>query len=80
MSKPMSAKIINWIFYTCSLLLVGVILLMITQGMDVILDYIIYVAILFIAWWISMFLKLKLDNDQRRDRVKNYKERLKDRL
>lgn len=76
----MSAKIINWIFYTCSLLLVGVILLMITQGMDVILDYIIYVAILFIAWWISLFLKLKLDNDQRRDRVKNYKERLKDRL
>ncbi len=63
-----------WLLSICLIVFVG---LGLKSGFELLYDYYWLFLILFLAWWISLFAKMKLDNQKRKDRVKNFGDRIR---
>ncbi|WP_018108243.1 hypothetical protein [Bacteroides propionicifaciens] len=63
-----------WLLSICLIVFVG---LGLKSGFELLYDYYWLFLILFLAWWISLFAKMKQDNQKRKDRVKNFGDRIR---
>lgn len=63
-----------WLLSICLIVFVG---LGLKSGFELLYDYYWLFLILFLAWWISLFAKMKLDNQKRKDRIKNFGDRIR---
>lgn len=63
-----------WLLSICLIVFVG---LGLKSGFELLYDYYWLFIILFLAWWISLFSKMKLDNQKRKDRVRNFGDRIR---
>lgn len=73
------SKIVNGAFYLLSIALIVIIGISLKQGFSFLIDYIALFLVLFFVWWIALFLKLKQDNKNRKDRVKNFGDKIRNR-
>lgn len=71
------SNLISGLFWLLSIVLIVFVGLGIKSEFQLLFDYYWLFIILFFAWWICLFLKMKIDNQKRKDRVKNFGERIR---